>query len=388
MINSTITITRTQQTATVNINEGFPNNTVAPALSPSGSQVTGTVITLGNGTWTGTSPITFEYRWTRDNVVIGGETTNTYTIVSGDDGTVIKGQVRATNSAGTSAWVTTSNQVDAVNDVFNPITTAYLTATGIPNDGTVYFASTAYEITGAEIWTLVDAFVVSGETDGWLPKVHAMWLYLGGTANSFKLNLVDPQDTNAAHRLQFFNTVSGDFGATGWTPNGTTSYALTYVKGTDFTNNSTTIGFYSRTNVAADVWDIGGQDGGVGFSMLTRRSSGLFNGDMYDTSRRVSGLIANSQGLFIETRRTSTDHEAYQNGFSIGTDTGTSTFDISTITTDVALGGINVLPGVLVVGFSTREQAMTFFASGFTADDVTNLTAANLALQTGLHRNV
>jgi hypothetical protein len=97
-----------------------PVNTVAPTLTPSGSQLTGTVITLGNGTWTGTSPITYEYRWTRDNVVISGETANTYTILSGDDGTVIKGQVRATNAAGVSAYVTTSNQVDASDiPVFN-----------------------------------------------------------------------------------------------------------------------------------------------------------------------------------------------------------------------------------------------------------------------------
>jgi hypothetical protein len=95
----------------------LPVNTVAPTLSPSGTQSTGAVITLGNGTWTGTSPITFEYRWTRDNVVISGQTSNTYTIVAGDDGTVIKGEVRGTNVAGTSAYVTSSNQVDAVDSV-------------------------------------------------------------------------------------------------------------------------------------------------------------------------------------------------------------------------------------------------------------------------------
>jgi hypothetical protein len=50
-------------------------------------------------------------------VVIVGETANTYTILAGDDGTVIKGQVRATNAAGVSSYVTTSNQVDAVNAV-------------------------------------------------------------------------------------------------------------------------------------------------------------------------------------------------------------------------------------------------------------------------------
>jgi hypothetical protein len=90
-----------------------PVNTIAPTLSPSGTQSTGTVITLGNGTWSGASPITFEYRWLRDNSIILGQTSNTYTLVAGDDGTVIKGQVRAINSVSTSAYVTSSNQVDA-----------------------------------------------------------------------------------------------------------------------------------------------------------------------------------------------------------------------------------------------------------------------------------
>jgi hypothetical protein len=90
-----------------------PVNTIAPTLSPSGTQSTGTVITLGNGTWSGATPITFEYRWTRDNIVISGQTSNTYTIVAGDDGKVIKGEVRGINSVSTSAYVTTSNQVDA-----------------------------------------------------------------------------------------------------------------------------------------------------------------------------------------------------------------------------------------------------------------------------------
>ena len=94
-----------------------PVNTVAPTLSPSGTQSTGTVITLGNGTWTGATPITYEYRWLRDNSIILGQTSSTYTIVAGDDTKVIKGQVRATNALSTSAYVTTSNQVDAVNSV-------------------------------------------------------------------------------------------------------------------------------------------------------------------------------------------------------------------------------------------------------------------------------
>ena len=50
-------------------------------------------------------------------MVITGQTSNTYTIVAGDDGTVIKGEVRGVNVAGASLYVATSNQVDAVDAV-------------------------------------------------------------------------------------------------------------------------------------------------------------------------------------------------------------------------------------------------------------------------------
>lgn len=94
-----------------------PSNTVAPTLSPSGTQSTGTVITVGNGTFAGTAPLTYAYRWKRNGSIILGETANTYTIVAGDDGTVITAEVKATNAYGESAYIGTSNQVDAVNAV-------------------------------------------------------------------------------------------------------------------------------------------------------------------------------------------------------------------------------------------------------------------------------
>lgn len=94
-----------------------PSNTIAPTLSPSGTQSTGTVITVGNGTFAGTAPLTYAYRWKRNGSIILGETANTYTIVAGDDGTVITAEVKATNTYGESAYIGTSNQVDAVNAI-------------------------------------------------------------------------------------------------------------------------------------------------------------------------------------------------------------------------------------------------------------------------------
>lgn len=122
-----------------------PSNTVAPTLSPSGTQSTGTVITVGNGTFAGTAPLTYAYRWKRNGSIILGETANTYTLVAGDDGTVITAEVKSTNAYGESAYIGTSNQVDAVNAIA-PDNTA---APGV--SGTAVVGQTLSSTTGT--WT-------------------------------------------------------------------------------------------------------------------------------------------------------------------------------------------------------------------------------------------
>jgi hypothetical protein len=121
-ITAEVTATNTEGSATEPASNSIvvgtiPVNTVEPTLSPSGIQSTGTLITINERTWDGTPPLTFEYRWLRDGIVIDGEDGKTYTIAIEDDGTVITAEVRASNAYGVSIWVLTSNQVDAVNAV-------------------------------------------------------------------------------------------------------------------------------------------------------------------------------------------------------------------------------------------------------------------------------
>lgn len=94
-----------------------PVNSVAPTVSPSGTQSTGTLITANVGTWSGTATITYEYKWTRNGVEISGATASSYTIQLADDGTTIRVEVKGTNTYGTSAFVASSNSVSAVNAV-------------------------------------------------------------------------------------------------------------------------------------------------------------------------------------------------------------------------------------------------------------------------------
>jgi hypothetical protein len=102
---------------TITVQDFAPINTVAPTVSPSGTQSTGTLITANVGTWTGVVPITYEYKWTRNGVAISGATASTYTIQLADDGTTIRVEVKGTNAYGVSAFIASSNSVSAVNSV-------------------------------------------------------------------------------------------------------------------------------------------------------------------------------------------------------------------------------------------------------------------------------
>jgi hypothetical protein len=85
-----------------------PANTVAPAITPSGSQTVGTTINVSTGTWSN-SPTAFAYQWKRGATNVGTNTAG-YRLVTADVGQTITCVVTATNSAG-SASATSSNSV-------------------------------------------------------------------------------------------------------------------------------------------------------------------------------------------------------------------------------------------------------------------------------------
>lgn len=116
---------------TITVQDFAPINTVAPTVSPSGTQVTGTLITANVGTWTGVAPITYEYKWTRNGVAISGATASTYTIQVADDLATIRVEVKGTNAYGVSAYIASSNSVNAVNSIVPTITSATISGTAV-----------------------------------------------------------------------------------------------------------------------------------------------------------------------------------------------------------------------------------------------------------------
>ena len=84
-----------------------PANTAQP--DPTGTAQDGQTLTVGNGTWTGTAPITYTYAWQRCTpgsgscTFITGATTNTYVLVTADVGFQMRAEVIAANSIGNSS---------------------------------------------------------------------------------------------------------------------------------------------------------------------------------------------------------------------------------------------------------------------------------------------
>ena len=104
--------------------ETAPKNTGQPTIS--GSAVQGSTLTTSNGSWSGSTPITYQYRWLRCDTsgggvngvncaTIAGETRKTYVLASADVGHRIRSRVIATNQDGTASFNSNATNVVKAN---------------------------------------------------------------------------------------------------------------------------------------------------------------------------------------------------------------------------------------------------------------------------------
>lgn len=75
-----------------------PQLTVAPAIT--GTAEVGEILTVDNGTFTGSATITYQYQWFAGGVAIPGAVNSTYLLTSTELGKIITARVRAANTAG------------------------------------------------------------------------------------------------------------------------------------------------------------------------------------------------------------------------------------------------------------------------------------------------
>jgi SPP1 family predicted phage head-tail adaptor len=339
-----------------------PANTVAPTLSPSGTQATGTLITAATGTWTGSAPITFEYRWTRNGTPITGATNSSYIIQSADDGTTIRVEVKATNAFAASAYVTSSNSATGASGL-DPDAQAFITAAGITNATQQQAINTlVVDMKGYGIWT----------------KMKAIYPFVGGTATAHKYNLKDPRDLDAAFRLVFNG--GWTHSSTGSTPNGTNGYADTFFNvNTNLSINSAHFSKYNRNNNLSGVQ----VDGASNLSTFLQQNYTGANGVIGELSSIAIYTQTDTRGLFTVTRTASNSLKVFKNSSSVANDTNT----VSTLPSlNLFLGARN--DNGLSVFYNSYECAFASIGNGLTDTESANLYTAVQAFQTTLGRNV
>lgn len=92
-----------------------PANTAKPTIS--GTAREGQTLTASNGSWSGTTPLSFSYRWTRCSAavsncaVVSGATGQTYLLTAADVGNRLIVTVTATNATGSSSASSSASEV-------------------------------------------------------------------------------------------------------------------------------------------------------------------------------------------------------------------------------------------------------------------------------------
>jgi hypothetical protein len=120
-----------------------PANTAAPAVT--GTVADGSTVTAANGTWTGTTPMTFTYQWQRCDTAgaacasLAGATGASYAIVAADIGSTLKVIVTATNGAGSA---TAPSAASATVTAAAPVNTVLPAVSGSPVQGQTLTTST------------------------------------------------------------------------------------------------------------------------------------------------------------------------------------------------------------------------------------------------------
>lgn len=167
------------------------------------------------------------------------------------------------------------------------------------------------------VWSFVELGVWTG--------IVAAYALIGSTSTTQVVNLKDPADSDAAFRLAFLGG-GWTHSSNGATPNGTTSYADTFLSpNASLTNNNTHISFYSRTSTAAaNQRDFACFVGGSDPCLSLGTNSGVIVSDQNTFALRVSASVSSADGYWIGTRTASNNTKLYRNGGLLGTNTGTS----------------------------------------------------------------
>jgi hypothetical protein len=248
---------------------------------------------------------------------------------------------------------------------------------------------TATSITDPTITTAINDLVVTLKGLGLYTRFQALYPFVGGTAFTHKFNLINPLDTDAAFRINFFNSVTHN-------ANGIQGSGLNNGAGTGITNynpaihmtlNDAHISYYSRTNNQKDGVDMGCLEGAHLFTSARR----------VNTSNQSVGIFIPAGGSFTATTNTNSQKlyvvnlnpavVGQQQYFRDGVNILTNTQPHGRPNRTIAIMASHRALSVGVQG-QNRNYAFASIGFGFTDAEVVSFTTAVQTFQTTLGREV
>jgi hypothetical protein len=249
------------------------------------------------------------------------------------------------------------------------------------------YAMTLNEIDAVN--NMVQALVYNGI---WT-KIKAIYPVIGTTAAAHKFNLKDPRDADAAFRLAF-NGGGWTHSSTGMTPNGTTSWANTFlVPSTSLSVSSGHTSFYSRVQaLLASNLDMGASSGLGAANICSIAIARTTNQSSSSWGAQTAGTIAffpssSSQGFFINNQNgaTAASRNLYRNGIAGTAATSYGTPIMPTVS--FAIGALN--DATLGRGnFSSRQCSLASIGDGLSDIEIKAFSTIVQAYQTKLGRQV
>lgn len=245
-------------------------------------------------------------------------------------------------------------------------------------DAAAYFAALPTD-PGDTFKNAWNTFVVSAKANGYYTNFTALYPFPGTDADNDAVNAADPE----TFEITWAGTVTHD--ENGITPNGSTGYGDTGLNALSvLTEDDAHISIYSRSNVGDNAdYDIGAFSGNDQILINPRNGSNLTEFRIIYSV--ISASNSDSRGLFLGSRRSQTDFEAYKNGVSIGTNT--------TSQAGLNLPNLNILVGALNNAgtpsfFSPRNLCIASAGSAFSDTQAADYYTDCQALQTTLSRQV
>lgn len=268
---------------------------------------------------------------------------------------------------------------------FDPDAEAFMIATEIPNNSTVYYEGTIYETTGALLWTYINTYVIALKDAGVWTKYKAIYPFIGGTATTHKWNLKDPRDLDVAYRIIWFG--GWTHSATGAKPNGVNGYGQTFLNpSVAFSDlNSNHLSLYLRDQSVPFTFsaDIAVVESSRTMVMWCYNNDGNAYFDNPDASKRLAisnAVYGGAIGLNLLNRSSATSLKAYKNAVEKGENTQNRTLSYpnATITLATYDGGF----------FSSKENAGTSIGDSLSQVEINSYYSAVQSLQTSLNRQV